>query len=96
MAPGLLKFAALRMLKSSRFASTDMSLLGRNRYANFMSPGASWLTAEPTSRGYCWRDGTSRMSRPVVETRTSNSAGLVTGMNVPDPYSASSSGARNV
>ena len=37
----------------------------------------------------------SRMSNPVVETRTSNSAGLVTGTKVPEPYSASSRGARN-
>ena len=44
---------------------------------------------------YCFgSDFFSRMSNPVVETRTSNCAGLVTGTKVPEPYSASSNGSR--
>ena len=35
----------------------------------------------------------SRIRRPVVDTRTSSSAGFVTGTKLADPYSASSSGA---
>ncbi len=38
----------------------------------------------------------SRISTPVVEIRTSNSAGSVTGTNGAEPYSASNSVARKV
>jgi len=38
---------------------------------------------------------TSRMRRPVFETRSSNYAGRVTGTNVAEPYSASTRSLRN-